>query len=80
MNNAVLTILGFVVSIKYTVMDIEIIEWSLDPSVHVNDQLLETLLRIHYNEYIESLLRSDWIRKEYEESQYLPHLDDENPF
>jgi hypothetical protein len=66
-ETTVLSIMGYAVPFKYTVYEGGYIEWQT--SLATNDSLLNTLLRIHYNEYICAELRKTWFEEEYEQSQ-----------
>ena len=67
-----LTILGHPIKFQFHIYDTTHVSWSLHPDSKGPSPLLEILLRIHYCEYIESMLRETWFRISYEESQFDP--------
>lgn len=66
MRETTITILGHAVTIRYTVYEGGYIEWKLKGS---NWDLTETLLRVHFTEYINAELRKIWFEEEYAEHQ-----------
>lgn len=67
-----LTILGLPVKFQFHIYDTSYVSWNLHPDSKGNSPLLEILLRIHYQEYIEAMLREVWFRQIYENSQFDP--------
>ena len=69
MRRTTLTILGIALDFEYTIYEPTLVEWSLTPESRGPRPLLEILLRVHYNQYIEAQLREHWFREEYEAHQ-----------
>jgi hypothetical protein len=81
MNETILTIMGFPVTLRYTVYEGGYIEWHLKSPNH---DITELLLRFHYTAFIETELRKAWFEEEYEQnvinSAQLPIFDEDCPF
>ena len=71
---AIVSIMGVPIHIEYAVVQFGQVTWALvDGDARAAQQkayarLLEILLRVHYTPFIESQLRDQWFREEYEES------------
>jgi hypothetical protein len=66
MRETTITILGHAVTFRYTVYEGGYIEWKLKDSTW---DLTETLLRVHFTEYINAELRKVWFEEEYAQNQ-----------
>ena len=67
MREATITVMGYVIVLRYTVYDGGYIEWVLK-NTSQSQGLLATLLRVHYTNFIESELRKIWFENEYEQN------------
>jgi hypothetical protein len=82
MHETTISILGFTLVLRYDMYDRKYISWSIkhdEEQLGVHEfRLLDTLLRMHYNEYIESQLREHWFQEDYEEHLRCSYLDPEH--
>jgi len=68
MRETTISILGFALTLRYTVYEGGHIEWKIGGPAY-NESLLNTMLRIHYTEYINAELRKIWFEEEYAQHQ-----------
>lgn len=66
MRETTITLLGHSITLRYTVYEGGHIEWKVHA---LHGTLVDTLLRMHYTEYINAELRKIWFEEEYAESQ-----------
>ena len=82
MKKTKITLFGFIIHIEYQIHDQNYIEWRVfddEPSTFKYD-FLEMLLRIHYNEYIESRIREVAYYHSYSERVGAFQPEEDTPF
>lgn len=68
MRETTISIMGYPLTLRYTVYEGGHIEWKPSSPAY-NESLFNTMLRIHYTDYINAELRKIWFEEEYAEHQ-----------